>query len=168
MLHPDDYGLAVRLTNLAGVYRDQQRFEEAGPLYKRSLEIAEKAFGPDSVRVIDHLNDLAGVYKAQKRYGDAEPLLKQLIAISRRPSDQTIPRLAPRWPILPFSIGSKAGGDSEPIFKRALAIAEKSPGLIPEGSNLLHSSPCSTLSKSATQKRSLLQRSIAIAESILA
>jgi tetratricopeptide (TPR) repeat protein len=39
--HPD---LAVTLNNLANLYQVQGRYEEAEPLYQRSLEILKKAF----------------------------------------------------------------------------------------------------------------------------
>jgi tetratricopeptide (TPR) repeat protein len=39
--------LATALSNLARVLRDQKRYSEAEPLYKRALAIREKAFGPN-------------------------------------------------------------------------------------------------------------------------
>ena len=42
--HPD---AATTLNNLAELYMQQGKYEEAEPLYKRSLEITEKSLGPD-------------------------------------------------------------------------------------------------------------------------
>ena len=42
-----DPRLGSSLNNLAELYRAQGRYAEAHPLYKRSLAILEKAFGPE-------------------------------------------------------------------------------------------------------------------------
>ncbi len=43
----------------------QGKLEEAGPLYKRSLDIRESVLGPGHPAVAASLNDLAGLLKAQ-------------------------------------------------------------------------------------------------------
>ena len=63
------------------LYRDQGRYADAEPLYKRSLAIYEKALGPDHPHVATALNNLAQLYQAQGRYADAEPLYKRSLAI---------------------------------------------------------------------------------------
>ncbi len=45
--HPDT---AQTLNNLALLYVDQGKSEEAAPLYQRALAIYEKVFGPDHHR----------------------------------------------------------------------------------------------------------------------
>jgi hypothetical protein len=47
-LGPDHTDVAVSLNNLAGLYKTQERYADAEPLYKRSLVIWEKAHGPNS------------------------------------------------------------------------------------------------------------------------
>ena len=69
------------LNNLAGLYRNQGRYADAEPLYKRSLAIDEKALGPDHPAVATGLNNLALLYSSQGRYADAEPLHKRSLAI---------------------------------------------------------------------------------------
>ena len=51
------------------------------PLYKRSLTIGEKVFGPAHPDVARSLNNLAAVYQDQRRYADAEPLYKLSLMI---------------------------------------------------------------------------------------
>ena len=46
-LGPDHPNVATSLNNLAELYRNQGKYAEAEPLYKRSLAIREKALGPD-------------------------------------------------------------------------------------------------------------------------
>ena len=76
--------LRQSLNNLAELYRDQGRYAEAEPLYKRSLAIREKALGPDHPDVATALNNLAVLYEDQGRYADAEPLYKRSLAIQRK------------------------------------------------------------------------------------
>jgi len=77
----------VSLNNLAGLYKDQGRYGEAEPLYKRSLAIDEKALAPDHPKVATALGNLASLYDDQGRYADAE---------HRTPALTTTGRTAPR------------------------------------------------------------------------
>ncbi|CAN0583074.1 unnamed protein product, partial [Laminaria digitata] len=45
----------------------QGNYAEAGPLYKRSLAIYEKALGPEHPSVARSLNNLAVLFRAQVR-----------------------------------------------------------------------------------------------------
>jgi hypothetical protein len=74
------------------VYYYQNHYERAVPLYKRALEIREKALGPDHPDVAQTLRNLAYVYKAQGRYTLAEQLYKRSLvirekALSPKPSE---------------------------------------------------------------------------------
>jgi tetratricopeptide (TPR) repeat protein len=60
--------VATSLNNLALLYRDQGRYEEAEPRFQRALEIREKALGPEHPDVAQSLNNLAGLYHDQGRY----------------------------------------------------------------------------------------------------
>jgi tetratricopeptide (TPR) repeat protein len=63
------------------LYVNQGRYADAVPLYKRSLAIWERAYGPDHPDVAASLNNLASLYQNQKRYVDAEPLYQHSLAI---------------------------------------------------------------------------------------
>jgi CHAT domain-containing protein len=63
------------------LYNSQGKYAEAEPLYKRSIEISEKALGPDHPDVAAALNNLAELYRAQGKYAEAEPLYKRSLAI---------------------------------------------------------------------------------------
>ncbi len=76
--------MAASLNNLAVLYNAQDRYAEAGPLYKRSLAIWEKALGPEHPNVVASLNNLAGLYQAQGRDAEAESLYKRLLAIGEK------------------------------------------------------------------------------------
>ncbi len=62
----------------------QGKYEEAEPLYKRSLEITEKSLGPDHPDVATALGNLAELYRQQGRYEEAEPLYKRVLDIFQR------------------------------------------------------------------------------------
>ena len=59
--HPD---VATMLNILALVYRDQQKFKEAGVLLTEALHIRERTLGPDHPAVAATLNNLAVLYVA--------------------------------------------------------------------------------------------------------
>ena len=64
--------------------REQGRYDEAEPLFKRALATFEKAVGPEHVDVVAVLTDLARLYEAQGQRGDAEPLYVQALAIREK------------------------------------------------------------------------------------
>ena len=69
--HPN---YATSLDALAVLYKNQARYADAEPLYKRALAITEKALDPDNPTVGAALNNLAELYEDQGRYPEAEPL----------------------------------------------------------------------------------------------
>jgi len=54
-------------------------------LYKRSLAILKKAFGPDHPGIAAQLNNLAALYVSQGRLVDAEPLYERSLTIQVKP-----------------------------------------------------------------------------------
>ncbi len=54
--------MAASLNNLAELYRAQDRYAKAEPLYERALGISEKGLGPDHPHVAASLNNLAVLY----------------------------------------------------------------------------------------------------------
>ena len=72
------------LDNLAELYGAQGRYADAELLYKRALEIREKAVGPDHTDTAMSLSNLAELYRAQGRYADAELLHKRSLAINEK------------------------------------------------------------------------------------
>ncbi len=121
--------MAMSLNNLAALYKNQGRYAEAEPLYKRALAIYEKKLGPDHPDTGISLNNLAGLYKNQGRYAEAEPLYKRALAIDEK-------KLGPDHPDTATSLNNLAGlydgqgryAEAEPLYKRALAIKEKKLG----------------------------------------
>lgn len=49
------------------LFRTQRKFQDAEPLYERSLAIDEKVYGPDHPEVATDLNNWAALYEVQVR-----------------------------------------------------------------------------------------------------
>jgi len=79
---------------MAALYKAQGRYSEAALLYKRALEIREKAFGPDHPQVASSLNKLAEVSRVQGEYAEAESLYKRAGVILEKAFGQHHPRVA--------------------------------------------------------------------------
>ncbi|CAN0320728.1 unnamed protein product, partial [Ectocarpus sp. 6 AP-2014] len=69
--HPD---VATTLNDRAGLLESQGKYEEAEPLYRRSLAIDETVYGPYHPSVARDLNNWAGWLQNQGKYTEAEPL----------------------------------------------------------------------------------------------
>src|SRR5262249_59525143 len=79
-----DPEVARTLSSLGGLYREQGRYAEAGPLYQRALVIVESALGPDHIRLALPMAGLAALYNAPGRYRDAQTLYGRTLAIPER------------------------------------------------------------------------------------
>ncbi len=62
------------VSNLAVLHARQGRFDDAGELFERALQVREQALGPDHTEVAKILNNLDGVYQFTGRLEEAEPL----------------------------------------------------------------------------------------------
>jgi tetratricopeptide (TPR) repeat protein len=70
-LFPDHPDVATSLHNLALLYREQGKYNEAEPLIQRSLAIREeKALAPDHPSVATGLNNLGGLLRDKGHYAD--------------------------------------------------------------------------------------------------
>jgi tetratricopeptide (TPR) repeat protein len=69
------------LNNLANLYAEQGKFEQAEPLYQRALAIDEKVYGQDHPEVATDLRSLAILYEDQGKFEQAEPLYQRALAI---------------------------------------------------------------------------------------
>jgi tetratricopeptide (TPR) repeat protein len=99
------------------------------PAPTRSLEIREKALGPEHPNLATSLNNLAVLYRAQGKYAEAEPLYKRSLAIMEK-------ALGPDHPNVALILNNLAvlyraqGKDVQagPLYKRSLAIRKKALG----------------------------------------
>ncbi len=76
--------MATSLNNLALLYQTQGKYAEAEPLYKRSLAIDEKAFGPDHLKVATCLRNMAECFKKTRKKKEAKRLEEQASIIEAK------------------------------------------------------------------------------------
>ena len=69
------------LYNLAVLYDNQGKDEQAEPLYERALAIHERVLGEEHPNVAASLDNLAIHYDQQGKYAQAEPLHQRALAI---------------------------------------------------------------------------------------
>ncbi len=118
--------LAICLYNLANLYKEQGKYREAEPLYRRALHIREQTLGSEHPDVATLLNNLAGLYGAQSQYAEAEQFHRRALHIR----EQT---LGSEHPNVAFSLHHLAAtcleqrkyGEAEQLCLRALNIYEQ-------------------------------------------
>ncbi|CAM9244996.1 unnamed protein product, partial [Ectocarpus sp. 12 AP-2014] len=115
--HKSQRSQTISSISLPGTF--QGKYEEAEPLYRRSLAIGEKVYGPDHPVVATYLNNWAG------KYEEAEPLFERSQVIREKV-------LGPEHPVVATSLNNRASlletqgkyEEAEPLYRRSLAIDE--------------------------------------------
>ena len=79
--HPD---VATSLNDLALLYKNQGRYDDAELLYIQALDIRKKLLGDKHYDVALSLNNLAVLYDNQGRYDDAQRLYIQALEIYKK------------------------------------------------------------------------------------
>ncbi|MFC1614905.1 tetratricopeptide repeat protein, partial [Gemmatimonadota bacterium] len=107
----------------------QGKFEEALKVGRKTLDLAESAFGQEHARTRVALITLGLLYSIQGRYAEAESLLERSLEIAERSLGKEDPEVAY---ILVF-LASNCNGqgrfpEAERLLSRALEIAEKAFG----------------------------------------
>ena len=64
--------------------QDQGKYAESEPLFKRALEIKEKALGSAHPDVATSLNNLAGLYQDERKYAKAASFYQRAIKIGEK------------------------------------------------------------------------------------
>ncbi|MDP8051720.1 tetratricopeptide repeat protein [Pasteurella atlantica] len=123
-----DYAAAQ--DGLANIFfYEQRKYNEAEPLYRRSLAITEKVMGENHPSLATTLNNLANLYRTQGKYAKAESLYKRSLAIKEKALGENHPSVATILNNLAelYRTQSKYT-KAELLYKRALAITEKALG----------------------------------------
>jgi tetratricopeptide (TPR) repeat protein len=125
----EDPQFAFSLHQLARLYNSQGKYNEAEPLYRRSLSIREKQLGEDHPNVAESLNNLAELYHSQGKYNGAEPLFLRSLSILESQLGENHPDIAIRLnnlALLYYSQGKY--NEAEPLLLRSLSIWESQLG----------------------------------------
>ena len=125
----EDHQFAVSLNQLALLYKYQGKYNEAEPLYLRSLSIVEKQLGENHPDFSASLNNLALLYQNQGKYNEAEPLFLRSLSIKEEPLGENHPLFATNLNNLAQLYDSQGKyNEAEPLFLRSLSIVEKQLG----------------------------------------
>jgi tetratricopeptide (TPR) repeat protein len=109
--------------------QDQRQYATAENLFRRSLAIYEKAFGPIIPMSPPALNNLAGLMRKQGQYGAAEPLYRRSLAIREKALGADHPHVANSLNNLAMLLQTQGQyAAAEPLQRRSLAIYEKALG----------------------------------------
>jgi len=131
--YADELGIAEptsRLMNRLGLYLNERaRFAEAEPLYRRVLEIDERAFGAEHPDVATDLNNLASLLDETGRFEEAERMYRRALEIGEKTLGPDDPKVALRLNNLAGLLRDTGRlEEAEPMYRRALAILEQSLG----------------------------------------
>ena len=118
--------LAHSLNNLGILHCQQEKYNQAEPLFKQSLALGQELLGENHLDVASSLNNLANMYSSQRRYEEAEPLFKQALAMRQK-------LLGDHHSDVAFSLNNLANmyssqrryEEAEPLLKQALAVRQK-------------------------------------------
>lgn len=72
------------MSSLGLLYAAQNRFDEAGALLTRSLELRRKSFGDVHTATLAALNNVAELREKQGRFGQAGELFAELVTARRK------------------------------------------------------------------------------------
>jgi len=125
----EDHQFAVSLNGLASLYRNQGEYNEAEPLFLRSLSIMEKQLGENHLDVAINLNNLAGLYTDQGKYNEAEPLYRRSLCIMEKQLGENhlyVVNSLNNLALLYTDQGKYKV--AEPLYLRSLSIYEKQLG----------------------------------------
>ncbi len=105
------------------------KYTEATKVAKKSLEVAEKAFGPDHPNVAKSLTSLAQLYESQGKSSEAELLFEQALATREKALGADHPDIAASLNDLAELYRAQGRyAEAEPLYKRALPIYVKAIG----------------------------------------
>jgi tetratricopeptide (TPR) repeat protein len=125
----EDPQFALSLHQLALLYKSQGKYNEAEPLYLRSLSIYEKQLGEDHPHVATSLNNLALLYRNQGKYEEAELLFLRSLSIMEKQLGENHPDVAASLNNLALLYDSQGKyNEAESLYLRSLFIREKQLG----------------------------------------
>jgi tetratricopeptide (TPR) repeat protein len=85
--------VAKTLSNLAALYIDEGKFDDAAPLVERALDIASKSEDPDHPGMIESLMEVAEIFGQQNRFDLAIPVREQILKLEERNLGKESPEL---------------------------------------------------------------------------
>jgi len=126
---PDLAGIASALNSHALALQAQKRLTEAETLFRQTLAIGEKIFGPEHPNVAASLSNLGSLLKDTKRLAEAETLLRRALQIDEQCYGAMHPSVARvLGNLADLLVDTNRLAEAEPLLRRALTIYEQSFG----------------------------------------
>jgi tetratricopeptide (TPR) repeat protein len=91
-LPPGDDTRIAALGRLGNAYGMQQDFTDASAMFHQQLELVEKAYGPESEKLVQPLQFLGQLAAWQKNYKEAQSYLERELAITTKANGDNDPR----------------------------------------------------------------------------
>jgi CHAT domain-containing protein/Flp pilus assembly protein TadD len=155
---------AQLLTFRAAASIDAGDYDEAARLAARSVEEAEKAFGPDDARLCPFLDELGLIERRKGQYEQAEQTLQRLMAIAEKTAGRES-QLAIRAMrgLSDLYVSTNNYAKAEPLIQEFLAAVEKVLGAHHPAMISALSSSAALHSRRQDMARSLTERERALA-----
>ena len=158
---------SARLNSLVLKLYGEGKYDEALPLAKRTLELREKALGPNHQGLIATLLNLGELYRSKQKLGEAKSYYERALSIGEKafgPDDLRITRILDWLAIIVDNQGDNKRGEA--LLLRALNIRQKAlSGEDPEiAQNLFNLAEIYSLRRDYQKAEPLYQRVISIRE----
>jgi serine/threonine protein kinase/tetratricopeptide (TPR) repeat protein len=113
------------LNNLALVYDEQGKFEQAEATHREALRI-RRGLGPKDPGISNSLSNLGITLRHSGKYEEAATVLREALALRREANGNDHPLVANTLNILGLTLGELGKyAESEPILRESLAIRRK-------------------------------------------
>lgn len=119
--------LATALRLLADFHAQEENYDQAEPLYKRSLELEEFASGPEDKALAKHKAKFAEFYCVQAKYKSAEPLFKDALTVYEKVDPNSVETANVLYNYGGLYYDQAMFGDAEVMFKKAIKIFANDP-----------------------------------------
>ena len=122
--------IASLYNNLALLYYSMGEYEQAKPLYEKSLKIREEVLALNHPQTVSSYNNLALLYDSMGEYEQAKPLYEKALKINEKVLGLNHPDTATSYNNLASLYDSMGEYEqAKPLYEKALKINEKVLGL---------------------------------------
>jgi len=90
-LPEEERAVSALQNNLAMLFHDQGKLDEAEPLFREALEVRRRTLGDTHPNTLANINNLGLLLKDQGKLSEAEPLLREDLEAQRRTLGDTHP-----------------------------------------------------------------------------
>lgn len=120
--------LGQTLGNLASLYMDKMEPKLAEPLYRRALQIKQKAVGADSIELLTELSNLGNCYRYQSQFPQAQELFDRALKLVNKSSLAESQKAEFFNNLALLYVAQRKYSQAETLYRRAIAALEPSLG----------------------------------------